>query len=393
MQRVPLSIPWLGNDEAKAVERVLLSKNLIQGIEVAAFEAEFAEYLGVRNAVAVSSGTTALQLALLTLDLPKGSDILVPAFTFIATANAAATSGLQPRFCDINLTSFNCDSHSIRATLDQADSPNISAGMLVHQFGNALHPDVFTAATVNNERIPVLEDAACALGSMSGDDPCGTIGVMGCFSFHPRKVITTGEGGMIVTQSALLAERLRVLRNHGNAGSNGGVGASMPPGLLPDFIVPGYNYRMTEMAAAIGRVQLKRLPEILERRRALALRYSEAFVEGLPWLQTPPVPSTPKATNWQSYVCRISLPAGKKTNDTTASACRNRLMAELHAQGIGCSQGTHALHLQGAYREGPHLPLPNAAVAAATSITLPLFPELSFEDQDLVINALRTFTP
>ncbi|MBW1873599.1 MAG: DegT/DnrJ/EryC1/StrS family aminotransferase, partial [Deltaproteobacteria bacterium] len=280
---VALSRPSLGPEEEQAVIRVLRSGRLVAGPEGEAFEDEFAGLTGSRYAIAVSSGTTALFLALLALDIGSGDQVVVPAYSFIATANAAKTAGAEVVLADVELSSMNLDP----ASLARAINSQTAVVMPVHQFGLPANLEAIAQVAAQAD---LVEDAACAAGAQIKSQPIGRPhGRLACFSFHPRKVVTTGEGGMITTNDELLAERLRALRQHGFSHERAEL--------------PGFNFRLSEIAAAQGRVQLERLPDLLSKRKSVARQYQECLA-GLDWLGLPPDENDERHT-FQSYVVRL----------------------------------------------------------------------------------------
>ncbi|MCP4215992.1 MAG: DegT/DnrJ/EryC1/StrS family aminotransferase, partial [bacterium] len=243
---IKLAKPYIPEEAIKNVVDVLRSGNLVQGKYAKEFEISLCDYLDVPHAVVVSSGTAALHLALIALGIKESDEVIVPAFTFPATANVVELVGAKPVFVDINLSDFCIDTSNIEAKI----TAKTKAIMPVHEFGQAAKMDDIIAL-VKKYNLKLVEDAACALGTEFDNQKVGTFGELGCFSFHPRKAITTGEGGVIVTRSAELAEKLRVLRNHGISAKNGTI----------DFIAAGLNYRMTDFQAALGLGQMKSLED------------------------------------------------------------------------------------------------------------------------------------
>jgi dTDP-4-amino-4,6-dideoxygalactose transaminase len=270
---IRLTIPSIEEDDLQAVREVLESGYLVQGPRVAAFEQAVAEYVGTQYAVAVSSCTAALHLALLALDVQAGDLVVVTAYSWPATANVIELCGAQPVFVDIQPDTFNLDPNCLEVTLQRLTANTetarrVKAILPVHTFGQmADMPAIVELA--GRFDLPVIEDAACALGATLHGRKAGTWGVMGCFSFHPRKAITTGEGGIITTNDAYLVRRLQTLRNHGQD----------PDASSTDFVLPGFNYRMTEFQAALGLTQMAKLDDIIAARRRLAARYDEMLVE------------------------------------------------------------------------------------------------------------------
>ena len=355
--------PEMGQEEFDAVRQVLESGYLVQGENVRRFEELVAGYLGLQHAVAVSSGTAALHLALLALDLGPGDEVIVPDFTFPATANAVALVGARPVLAEISLESYNLDP----AVVEDLLTARTRAIVPVHLFGLPAPMDEILELA-DRHGLLVIEDAACALGASYGGRKCGTMGAAGCFSLHPRKAITTGEGGLIAVQDADLADRLRSLRNHGMVAGPSGW----------EFAAVGLNYRMTDLQGALGVVQMGRLAGVIERRRALAEMYDSALA-GIPWLERPGVP--PDAYHiYQSYV--VLLEAGLD---------RARIMAALRAAGVECTIGTYACHAQTlfashyGYQPGD---IPNSYRAFQSTLTLPLHARMAELDVEAVAQAL-----
>ena len=370
---IPISRPYLGDEEARAVEQALASGWVAQGPRVEEFERRFAAFSGVAHAVAATSCTTALHLAVAALGAGPGDEVVVPAFTWIATANAVAYTGARPVFCDVSLDTFNLDAEALAAAVGER-----TVGLLpVHLFGLAADMAA-VAAVAGRHGLWVVEDAACAVGTRQAGRHAGAFGDAGCFSFHPRKTLTTGEGGMLVTGDAGLAGRARSLRDHGSSRSGHTRHAASRAFELADHDVLGFNYRMTDVQAAIGCAQLERADWLLAERARLAARYGEGLA-GVEWLR---LPSTPEGEThgWQSYVC------------LTRGIDRDALMATLEEEGIATRPGTHAPPETSAYggRTGE---FPNAHLAARLSLALPLYAGLTDAEQDRVIEALATAQP
>jgi len=387
--KIPITKPYFGEEEKEAVCAVLDSGWVVQGPRVAEFERLVSEYVGAKFAKASTSCTTSLHLALRALEVGPGDEVLLPSFTFIASANAIEYTGARPVFIDIDLNTFNIDTRKVEEYLERArkHGTNVRAIMPVHLFGLCAEMDnIIEIAQKYN--LFVIEDAACALGSLYKGRYAGTLGDAGCFSFHPRKPITTGEGGMLTTNNPDIAAKAESLRDHGAAVSDKtrhDTGTS----LLPAYDVLGYNYRMTDIQGAIGIVQMGKFPWILEKRIEKAKRYDEAL-KSLPWLKTPRVPDGFRHS-YQSYV---TLVQDLKDNSTVEKShrFRNRVMATLEKNGIATRQGTHAVHTLNYYKKKYDLKeedYPNALAADRLSMTLPLYPQMTDEEQEYVINQLK----
>lgn len=374
---IPITRPHLAGDEQAAVAEVIASGWISQGPRVRAFEEAFAERVGAADAVATTSCTTALSLALHVSGVGPGDEVIVPSLSFIATANAVWHCGAQPVFADIDPRTYNLDA----AAAERAITPRTKAIMPVHQVGLPADMDAFLELGRRHE-VAIVEDAACAIGASYKDRPIGSLGPLACFSLHPRKVITTGEGGMIAVADPEVAERLRRLRAHGMDTSD------LARHSARDIVVEayperGWNSRMTDMQAALGLCQLRVLDEILERRRLVAERYTAAL-ERIPHLDAPYDPAYAQRT-WQSYCVRIAPGAPLE---------RTELMRSLLHDGIATRRGVMAIHEEASYsgqapqQDAPELP--HTEAATRETLMLPLFPDLSEEQQDYVLERLET---
>lgn len=402
MKKIPVTIPYFTEEESEAASEVLASGWVAQGPKGVEFEKVIAEHEGVKEGVATTSCTSALHLAMEAMGMKQGMDVFVPAFTFVATANAVVETGAVPVMIDIRRETFNIDvsavEQKIRCDYEEKDGRLLNKengnelwGIVpVHEFG--LCCEIKAVNTIAKKYgLNVVEDAACALGAKIGAVHQGAFGNPSCISFHPRKSITTGEGGMILIDDEDLAVRMRELRSHGNSVS----AAARHQGkgfLLPEYNEAGYNYRMTDIQAAIGLAQAKKLDYIIEEKRKRAKRYDELLAQKVPEFIVPVEPEGYFHT-YQSYVCMLD--AKKLGCEDTASGgkLRNELLQILEERGIATRQGTHAVHTLGYYRKRfGYEPedYPNAYACDQLSITLPLYVQMEEEDQIRVVEEIRT---
>jgi perosamine synthetase len=364
--------PWLGEEEARAAAEAVSSGWVAQGPRVAAFEEAVAARVGAAHGVAVSSCTTALHLSLDVLGVGPGDEVIVPSLSFIATANAARYVGATPVFADVEPATQNLSPDTIKQVL----SPRTRAVILVHQAGAPADVEA-VHALCDPLGVAVVEDAACAIGSTYHGRPIGAGSDLVTFSFHPRKVITTGEGGMVMTARADWAERLRRLREHGmNVSAAARHVASSP--VLERYLETGYNYRMTDIQAAVGLVQLDRLDAIVARRRELAARYRERLAEvpGLVMADDPPYGTTTFQSFW--VLLGDDVPVG-----------RDQLLQRLLDHGISARRGIMAAHLEPAYADLPRAELPVTERLTTRSLILPLFHAMTEREQDQVVAVVR----
>jgi perosamine synthetase len=382
---IPITKPVFGPEELRAVQKPLESGWVVQGPFVRQFEEEFAGFTGAHFSVATSSCTTALHIAVAALGLKPGDEVIVPAFTWVSTANVVEYMGAKPIFCDIDLRTFNIDTSQIAALV----TPRTVGIIPVHLFG--LCADMAAVQEVARRYgLWVVEDAACAFGAWYHGRHAGTFGETGCFSFHPRKSITTGEGGMITTQREDIDRLARSLRDHGASRSDltrhEGKGAF----LLAEYNQLGYNYRMTDLQGALGCAQMERAKWILAERARGARLYDEVLAE-VDWLRTPEVPEG-YVHGYQAYVCLFCPDEPTLNNVERLYRWRNELMLQLEAKGIATRQGTHAPVIVGYYVQkyglGPEQ-FPKAYLADRLSLTLPLYAQMTDAEQELVCHSLQ----
>jgi perosamine synthetase len=384
MARIPITKPLFGPEELAAVQRPLESGWVVQGPFVEEFEGRFARFVGTPHAVATTSCTTALHLALAALGTGPGDEVIVPAFTWVATANVVEYCGARPVFCDIDLSTFNIDPARVEALV----TPRTVGIIPVHLFGLCADMEPLLALAARRS-LWVVEDAACAFGAWYRGRHAGTMGDAGCFSFHPRKAITTGEGGMVTTGRAAVADLSRSLRDHGASRSDRARHEGTASFLLADFPHLGFNYRMTDIQGALGCAQMDRARAILDARAKLAHRYDQAL-GGLPWLR-PPAIAPDLVHGYQSYVCLFAPEEPASATVGRLGGLRNELMAELEGKGIATRQGTHAPVLVEYYARKYGLrpeAFPKAWFADRLSLSLPLFPQMTDEEHGIVCDAV-----
>lgn len=401
MRKIPVTIPYFGKEEETAACEVIKSGWVAQGPKVEEFEKKVAEHEGIKEGVAVTSCTAALQLAMVTSGMNIKMDVIAPAFTFVATTNSIVSTGAVPILADIDKSTYNIDVNKVENIIEEKytskggkcynkETGNMLWGIVpVHQFG--LCCDIEAVNRIAKEHgLSVIEDAACALGAKIGNNHEGGFGNTSCISFHPRKSISTGEGGMVLTDDPDLACHMRELRSHGCSISadarDKGHGF-----LLPEFNEAGYNYRMTDIQAAIGNEQIRKLDYIIEQKRQKAAKYNQIIKENIPELITPYVPDGYFHT-YQSYVCMLDYVKMGLESIESGGVFRNRLLEKLESNGIATRQGTHAVHMLGYYKKRfGYIPEDyiNAYAADRLSITLPLYVQMTDDEQKYVIQSIR----
>ncbi|MGC8988231.1 DegT/DnrJ/EryC1/StrS family aminotransferase [Infirmifilum sp.] len=366
--RYPLIKPSLGREELEELKKVFLSGWLTQGPYVKEFERRVAEYVGAKHALAVTSCTTALYLTLKALGVKSGGKVVVPDFTFPATANAAVELGARPILVDVNEEGA-LDPQELRRIL--SENKDVKAVIVVHPFGHALNIEVYKEVIEEaGLNIPVIEDAATALGSTCNGRFAGNMGDFGCYSFHPRKLVTTGEGGMIVLNDDVYAEKLRILRDHGR-------------NMQGVFVENSLNFRMSDIQAAIGIVQLRRLESTIEQRRRLAELYHRMLNDLLPQVRPFKEKKGCRST-YQSYVIRLP--------DKLAKYQRRIINQVKEKFRVEVQIGTYALHMEPAFRKfvADDSRLRTSETLRRTTLTLPLYEGLKEEDIEYIVNALAT---
>ena len=372
---VQISLPSTGEEEWLATRDSLMSGWLTQGPKVAAFEKAFAKRHNVKHALATTSCTTGLHLILAAMNIGLGDEVLVPAFTWVATANVVLYCGATPVLVDVDPTTYNIDMADIAWKL----TPRTKAIIVVHLFGLCADMDAIRAIIPAN--VKIIEDGACATGSSYKGIAAGGLGDAASFSFHPRKSITTGEGGMVTTNDDEIAEVANMLRNHGAAISEEQRHKGPRPYLLPEFNLLGFNYRMTDLQGSVGLVQLGKLDQFIAERQHWAEFYREALAS-LDWLRMPIFPENGNHA-WQAFVTYV--------DPEKAPMARNEIMELLQAVGISTRPGTHAVHMLGYYRERFGLKpddFPSARDCDHNTMAIPLHNRMTADDYHYVVKAL-----
>jgi len=377
LRRIQIATPSLGEEEWQALREPIENGWLTQGPKVAAFEKAFASRHNVKHAIAVSSATAGLHLALAALGIGPGDEVIVPAFTWVATANVVIYCGATPVFVDVDRVTFNLDPRDLAKRV----TPRTKAVIPVHLFG--LCADIDAVRAVLRPDTKIVEDAACATGAVWNGRSAGGLGDLGVFSFHPRKSITTGEGGMVTTNDDAFAERVRIMRSHGASISEEERHCGPRPYLLPEFDHLGFNYRMTDLQGVVGLVQLTKLEGFIAERQRWAEYYRKELAS-LDWLRMPVFPED-NGHSWQAFVTYV--------DPVRAPLSRNKIMELLQKKGIATRPGTHAVHMLGYYQDRFNLypdDYPGARDCEANSMAIPLHNQMAKEDYAYIVDCLQT---
>ena len=388
---IPISKPYFDDEDKKGILEPLESGWVVQGPKVNAFEGKFANFTKSKFAVATSNCTTALHLGLVALGIQRGDKVIVPSFTYVASANAIEYIGAIPVFCDIDLTTFNVDIQQLIKIIEE--QKDIKAIMPVNLFG--LCADMIKIIEIAKKyNLKIIEDSACGFDSWIGDKHSGTFGDCGCFSFHPRKAITTGEGGMLITDNEEIALKVQTLRSHGAGKSDLQRHNDKNGFLLPNFDVLGYNYRMTDFQGALGNSQMDKAREIMQKRRSIAKQYDSAL-SGIEQLILPST-SEGYTHSYQSYVCifggKESLESQNIQTIDSINKKRNLFMRELENKGIATRQGSHAVHTLGYYKNKYHIlekDYLQSYKADRLSVSLPLYPQMTEMELEYIIKTIK----
>lgn len=377
-RQIAISLPCTGDEEWAATREPLATGWLTQGPKVAAFEKGFAERHQVSHALATTSCTTGLHLILAAMGIGPGDEVIVPAFTWVATANVVVYCGATPIFADVDRATCNIDPSDVARRV----TPRTKAVIAVHLFGLCADMDALRAVLPPN--VPIIEDAACAAGAAYKGKAAGALGLAAAFSFHPRKSITTGEGGMVTTNDGALADVANMLRNHGASISEEQRHKGPRPYLLPEFNLLGYNYRMTDLQGAVGLVQLEKLDRFINERDQWAAYYRKQLSD-IEWLQMPELPADGGRHAWQAFVTYV--------DPKKSPLPRNEIMAKLQERGISTRPGTHAVHQLGFYRDRFGLmpdDYPGARDCDANTMAIPLHNRMTEEDYAYVVAAIKS---
>lgn len=376
-RQIQISLPCTGEEEWQATREPLMTGWLTQGPKVAQFEKEFAERHAVKHALATTSCTTGLHLILAAMGIGPGDEVIVPAFTWVATANVVLYCGATPVLADVDRVTYNIDPADVARKL----TAKTKAVIAVHLFGLCADMDALRAVLPTD--MPIIEDAACASGASYKGRAAGGLGLAAAFSFHPRKSITTGEGGMVTCNDDQLADMANMLRNHGASISEEQRHKGPRPYLLPDFNLLGFNYRMTDLQGAVGLAQMGKLDRFIDEREHWATWYMEQLAD-ISWLRMPQKPTTQGRHAWQAFVTYV--------DPIKAPMARNDIMEHLQRKGISTRPGTHAVHLLSYYRDRFQLKaddFPGAADCDANTMAIPLHNRMTEDDYRYVVQVIK----
>ena len=374
--KIPIAKPFLGEEEAQAAYDTILSGWVTQGPKVLEFEENFAKYVGSKYAVAVSSCTAALHLAMIVNGIGSGDEVICPSMSYIATANSIRHASATPVFAEVNPTTYNIDPLDAERRITE----KTKAILIVHQIGIPADIDAFKVLCTKYD-LKLIEDAACAIGSAYKGGKIGSHSELVCFSFHPRKLITTGDGGMITTSNKKYYERIKLLRQHGMS-INDRIRHDANKLIFEEYLEVGYNFRMTDIQAAVGIEQLKKTDEIIIKRRRIAHKYNDAF-KHIKCLRIPFEPDG-YISNYQSYSLFLT---------DSAPVSRDELMHLLLEKGISTRRGVMTAHREAAYIIGNKTySLPITEKTSDNSILIPLYPQMKDDEVDYVIDSVLEYS-
>jgi dTDP-4-amino-4,6-dideoxygalactose transaminase len=386
--KIPISKTVFTEEEFLNIIKPLKSGWVVQGPYVEEFENKWSLFTGATYSIAVSSCTTALHLSLAALNIGYGDEVIVPSFTWVATANSVESLGAKPVFSDIDIRTFNIKTDDIEKLI----TAKTRAIIPVHLFGLAANMDNIME-TAGKHNLFVIEDAACGFASKYKGAHVGNFGNTGCFSFHPRKAITTGEGGMVTTNDGLLSAKLRSMRDHGGLISDRQRHLSGKPYMLPEFPYLGFNYRMTDIQASIGSTQMNRADEIYKKRMDIAEKYDSFISNNIKWLQVP-FRNSELQHGFQAYVCLFMPEEISLKNVKSINQKRNDFMDYLQQNGISTRPGTHAVHMLEYYRKKYKIipeNFPSAMIADLCSIAFPLYPSMTGEEFEYIMQKIGEY--